>query len=97
MKQTARKSILHFLERTSFIMEKMKENFMKLGLSVYPEQESKEQIEAYLKMGAKYGFDYLFTSIFSVDETKEEIIQYFQGLTKIAHDLGAILWMAMSI
>lgn len=64
---------------------------MKLGLSLYPEQESKEQIEAYLKMGAKYGFDYLFTSIFSVDGTKEEIIQYFQELTKIAQDLGYVV------
>ena len=42
-------------------------------------------------MGAKYGFDYLFTSIFSVDGTKEEIIQYFQELTKIAHDLGYVV------
>ena len=44
---------------------------MKLGLSVYPEQETLEQIEAYLTLGAKYGFDTIFTSIFSVDGTRK--------------------------
>lgn len=64
---------------------------MKLGLSVYPEQESTEQIETYLKMGAEYGFDHLFTSIFSVDGTKEEIVDYFKNLTKIAHHLNYVV------
>ncbi len=64
------------------------ENDMKLGLSVYPEQESPEQIETYLKTGAEYGFDHVFTSIFSVDGTKEEIVSYFRNLTDMAHRLG---------
>lgn len=55
-------------------------NDMKLGLSVYPEQESPEQIETYLKTGAEYGFDHVFTSIFSVDGTKEEIVSYIDYL-----------------
>lgn len=64
---------------------------MKLGLSVYPEQESTQQIEAYLKTGAEYGFDHLFTSIFSVEGTKKEIVDYFKNLTNIAHRLGYVV------
>lgn len=67
------------------------ENDMKLGLSVYPEQESPEQIETYLKTGAEYGFDHVFTSIFSVDGTKEEIVSYFRNLTDMAHRLGYVV------
>lgn len=64
---------------------------MKLGLSVYPEQETLEQIEAYLTLGAKHGFDTIFTSIFSVDGTRKEIVDYFKKLTDIAHGLGYVV------
>lgn len=61
---------------------------MRLGLSVYPEQEKLEDIEAYLKKGKEAGFDKVFTSLFSVDGTKEEIIEYFKNFTEIAHHYG---------
>ncbi|WP_302616826.1 MupG family TIM beta-alpha barrel fold protein, partial [uncultured Dubosiella sp.] len=74
---------------------------MKLGLSVYPEQETLEQIEAYLTLGAKHGFDTIFTSIFSVDGTRKEIVDYFKKLTDIAHGLGyvslRVIWYAKVI
>ena len=37
-----------------------------LGVSVYPEQETLEQIDAYLKLANSHGFTKVFTSMFSV-------------------------------
>ncbi len=61
---------------------------IRLGLSLYPEQESLEDIESYLKMASERGFTKAFTSLFSVQGTKEEIINYFKNFTTIAHRYG---------
>lgn len=61
---------------------------IRLGLSVYPEQESLEQIETYLEKGKQAGFDKVFTSLFSVEGTREEVIAYFRAFSEIAHRLG---------
>lgn len=61
---------------------------MRLGFSVYPEQEKLEEIETYLKKGKEAGFDKVFTSLFSVEGTREEIMQYFKDFTEIAHRYG---------
>ena len=61
---------------------------IKLGLSLYPEQESVEEIEEYLRKASNNGFEKIFTSLFSVDGTREEIVEYFRKLTKIAHEFG---------
>lgn len=58
---------------------------IKLGVSLYPEQETIQEIEDYLKLANSYGFTKVFTSLFSVEGSKEEIISYFKGLTSIAH------------
>lgn len=58
---------------------------VQLGISVYPEQESLEAIEAYLSMASKYGFDKVFTSMFSVKGTQEEVVGYFKNFSEIAH------------
>lgn len=59
-----------------------------LGVSVYPEQETLEEIDAYLKMASSYGFKKVFTSVFSVPGDKEEVISYFKDFTSIAHKYG---------
>lgn len=59
-----------------------------LGVSVYPEQETLEEIDAYLKLASSYGFTKVFTSVFSVPGTKEEVISYFKNFTAIAHKYG---------
>lgn len=61
---------------------------MKLGVSVYPEQETLEQIDAYLALASKYGFSKVFTSMFSVEGTREEIVKYFKDFSAIAHRYG---------
>lgn len=61
---------------------------IKLGVSVYPEQEKLEDIDAYLALASKYGFKKVFTSLFSVPGTKEEVFAYFKEFTGIAHKYG---------
>lgn len=62
-----------------------------LGVSLYPEQEALEEIDAYLKMASSYGFKKVFTSMFSVPGTKEEVIAYFKDFTKIVHKYGMVV------
>ncbi|MCI8402662.1 MAG: DUF871 domain-containing protein [Lachnospiraceae bacterium] len=58
---------------------------MILGVSLYPEQEKLEDIDRYLEMASRYGFTKIFTSLFSVQGTREEVIAYFKNFTDIAH------------
>ena len=57
---------------------------IQLGVSLYPEQETLQQIEDYLKLAKSYGFSKVFTSLFSVEGTREQIISYFRNLSDIA-------------
>lgn len=61
---------------------------IELGISLYPEQETKEEIRSYIELASKYGFKRIFTSLFSVEGTKEEVIAYFKELCDIAHQSG---------
>ena len=58
---------------------------IKLGLSLYPEQETLEDIEQYLKTASQYGFSTVFVSLFSVPGTKEEVMAHFIRFGGIAH------------
>ncbi|MBQ6479251.1 MAG: DUF871 domain-containing protein [Erysipelotrichaceae bacterium] len=58
---------------------------IQLGVSLYPEQETAQEIENYLQLANRYGFTRVFTSLFSVEGSKEEIIAYFKGLSDAAH------------
>ena len=61
---------------------------IQLGVSLYPEQETAEQIENYLQLARSYGFTKVFTSLFSVEGSKEEIVDYFKELSDVAHRYG---------
>ena len=61
---------------------------IKLGLSLYPEQETLEDIEQYLKTASQYGFSTVFVSLFSVPGTKEEVMAHFIRFGAIAHKYG---------
>ncbi len=58
---------------------------IKLGVSLYPEKENLKDIDSYLKMASSCGFENVFTSLFSVDGKREEIVAFFKGMTDIAH------------
>ena len=64
---------------------------IRLGISLYPEQESREDIEGYLKTASEHGFTKVFTSLFSVEGTKEELVHYFRELTDLAHKYGMVV------
>lgn len=72
------------------LIESIEENIMAitLGVSVYPDQETIEQIDAYLKLASSYGFTKVFTSMFSIEGNKDEVAQYFKNFTGIAHQYG---------
>ena len=46
------------------------------GVSVYPDIESLEDITKYLERASKFGCEYVFSSMFSVEGTKEEVLDY---------------------
>lgn len=59
-----------------------------LGVSVYPDIRPLEEIADYLRLAAKYGYTRVFTSMFSVEGTPEEVLAYFRDLDAVAHECG---------
>lgn len=60
----------------------------KLGLSIYPDKSSVDEMKAYLKKASEYGFTRVFTCLLSVEKPKEVIKQEFLDVNKYAQDLG---------
>ncbi|MFV0254676.1 MAG: MupG family TIM beta-alpha barrel fold protein [Erysipelotrichaceae bacterium] len=56
------------------------------GVSVYPDLRPITEIEEYLKTASSYGCRRVFSSMFSVEGSNEQIIDYFREFIKIAHD-----------
>ncbi len=59
-----------------------------LGVSVYPDLRPLEEIRAYLERAAKHGFTRVFTSMFSVPGTPEEVLALFTEFNAAAHACG---------
>jgi len=59
-----------------------------LGISVYPDIRPLDEIRSYLKRASAYGFTRVFTSMFSVEGSKEEVLAYFRDLDAAAHECG---------
>ncbi|QTU83257.1 DUF871 domain-containing protein [Carnobacteriaceae bacterium zg-C25] len=60
----------------------------RLGLSIYPDKSTKEEIHDYLKRASKAGFSRIFSCLLSVDKPAEEIKAEFKETNQLAHDLG---------
>lgn len=58
-----------------------------LGVSVYPDLRPIEEIKEYLRLAAKYGCKRVFSSMFSVEGTKEKVLSYFKELIDAAHEV----------
>lgn len=56
-----------------------------LGLSLYPEQETMEEMTEYIECASKYGFTRIFTSMFSVPGEVEAVKKLFTELCTLAH------------
>ena len=52
------------------------------GISVYPDLKELSEIKYYIDLASSYGCKYVFSSMWSVEGSKEEIIAYFKDLGK---------------
>ena len=59
-----------------------------LGVSVYPDIRPLDEIADYLRLASRYGYTRIFTSMFSVEGTPEEVLAYFRDLDGVAHECG---------
>lgn len=59
-----------------------------LGISVYPNHSSIEEIKKYMLLASKYNFKRVFTCLLSVEGNKEQIISEFTSSITYAKSLG---------
>jgi len=59
-----------------------------LGVSVYPEMRPLDEIKNYLKLASSHGFTHVFSSMFSMPGTNDEVLSCFQSLLSAAHQYG---------
>ena len=59
-----------------------------LGVSVYPDLRPLDEIEDYLAQAARRGYTRVFSSMFSVEGSDEEVLGLFEKLNATAHEQG---------
>ncbi|MGL4588945.1 MAG: DUF871 domain-containing protein [Mycoplasmatales bacterium] len=59
-----------------------------LGISIYPDKATLEEIKDYIDTAHKYGFKRIFTCLLSVNKPKEEIAEDFKSFINYATNLG---------
>lgn len=60
----------------------------KLGISIYPDKSSLEEMKTYIEAASKYGFSRIFSCLLSVDKPKEAIKEEFLDVNTFAKELG---------
>ncbi|MDI9217207.1 DUF871 domain-containing protein [Clostridium tertium] len=60
----------------------------KLGISIYPEKTTEEEIYKYIDKASEYGFSRIFSCLLSVDDTKENIKKNFKKINEYAKSKG---------
>lgn len=60
----------------------------RLGISIYPEKSSSEEIKSYIDQMSKLGFSRIFSCLLSINKSKEEIIQDFKDINLYAQSKG---------
>lgn len=60
----------------------------RLGISIYPEKSTKEEIFEYIKLASEAGCSRIFSCLLSVNKSKEEIKQDFIEINQYAKDKG---------
>ncbi len=59
-----------------------------LGISVYPDIRPMSEIKQYFALASRYGCTRVFSSMFSVEGTKEEVLDLFRDMIESAHTYG---------
>ena len=65
----------------------------RLGISIYPEKSTQEEIFAYLDTAAEAGFSRIFSCLLSVQGTKRLLFRSFRTLTRMRIALGLRLFL----
>lgn len=60
----------------------------KLGISIYPEKSTTEEMKSYIDKMAEYGFSRIFSCLLSVEKSREEIIEDFKDVNLYAKSKG---------
>ncbi len=60
----------------------------RLGISIYPEKSTREELYRYMERAAQAGFTRIFSCLLSVDDTPENIEKNFSEINAYAHELG---------
>lgn len=61
----------------------------RLGISIYPDQDSWENIRNYIDLASRYGFSRIFSCLHSVKgKSREEVISEFRAINDYAHSKG---------
>lgn len=60
----------------------------KLGISIYPDKSSLEDMKSYIEKSAKYGFSRIFSCLLSVNKPKDVIVEEFLEVNTFAKDMG---------
>lgn len=62
---------------------------MALGLSIYPQKASKQEIFEYLQMARKYNFEWIFTSLLSItqESTKENDLEFIKKAKELGYKI----------
>lgn len=58
------------------------------GISVYPDLSPLSAIKDYMALAAQYGCTRVFSSMFSVEGSEEEVLGYFKEFINAAHSVG---------
>lgn len=56
----------------------------KLGISIYPEKSTKEDLFNYIDMASEHGFSRVFSCLLSAEENKEDIIKLYSEINNYA-------------
>ena len=59
-----------------------------LGISIYPEKSSQEEVMRYLDAAAEAGFTRVFSCLLSVEKEKEVVKEEFKTINQYAKDKG---------
>ncbi|MBR0137544.1 MAG: DUF871 family protein, partial [Erysipelotrichaceae bacterium] len=64
---------------------------IKLGISVYPDIQRFAEIADYIRLASSYGFKLVFSSMWSVEGSGDEVVEYFRKLAATVHENGMVL------
>lgn len=60
----------------------------KLGISIYPDKSTMDEMKEYIQKAKNVGFSRIFSNLLQVTKSKEEVIKEFKEINEFAQSLG---------